>query len=330
MTNKMPKYMGFNLLDMFTMRSKGEFQENDFKFMADWGFNFVRLPLCYTLWLKDINDVYSIDEAGLEKIDKAVKFGEKYGIHVDINFHRAPGFSVNGERKEPFSLWKDKEAQDAFVFHWELMAKRYKGISSEKVSFNLVNEPLPVSENMSEAEHNEIMERCIGAIKAIDSQRLVVIDGFSWATIVNNTIKGDIVQSCRAYSPFHMSHYKASWVGRETWGEAPFWPGKMEDGQNWDIDKLRETYKPWKELVQSGVGVHCGEGGCYKFTDHASVVKWLDDVLTVLDECQIGLALWNFRGEFGIMDSNRPDCDYTDYQGHKLDKQMLDVFRKHL
>ena len=62
-------------------------------------------------------------------------------MHVSLNLHRAPGYCINAGFHEPYNLWKDKEAQDAFNFHWGMWAKRYKDISAEKLSFDLLNEP---------------------------------------------------------------------------------------------------------------------------------------------------------------------------------------------
>jgi len=52
----LPRWRGFNLQDMFTMRSRGDFPEDDFRWIRDLGFDFVRLPLCYRLWIKDGDD----------------------------------------------------------------------------------------------------------------------------------------------------------------------------------------------------------------------------------------------------------------------------------
>jgi endoglucanase len=41
-----------------------------------------------------------------------------------------------------------------------------------------------------------------------------------------------------------------------------------------------------------------------------------------------GWAMWNFRGGFGILDSERPDVKYEDFKGHKLDRKMLEVIRE--
>ena len=51
----LPRWRGFNLLEMFTPECDGDFQEDDFSWIADWGFDFVRLPACYTLWTEEGN-----------------------------------------------------------------------------------------------------------------------------------------------------------------------------------------------------------------------------------------------------------------------------------
>jgi hypothetical protein len=43
----------------------------------------------------------------------------------------------------------------------------------------------------------------------------------------------------------------------------------------------------------------------------------------------IGYALWNFKGDFGILNSNRDDVAYEDWRGHKLDRKMLDLLIKY-
>ncbi len=64
-----PRWRGFNVLEMFTMRSRGDFVEDDFKWMRDWGFDFVRFPTVYRLWIEDGDD-YKIKESMLAKLDR--------------------------------------------------------------------------------------------------------------------------------------------------------------------------------------------------------------------------------------------------------------------
>ena len=47
--------------------------------------------------------------------------------------------------------------------------------------------------------------------------------------------------------------------------------------------------------------------------------------LDILKTYNIGYALWNFRGGFGILDSERKDVDYVDYRGHSLIRNVRPV-----
>jgi endoglucanase len=35
--------------------------------------------------------------------------------------------------------------------------------------------------------------------------------------------------------------------------------------------------------------------------------------------------MWNLRGGFGVLDSDRADVKYEDFRGHKLDRKMLEL-----
>ncbi len=323
----LPRWRGFNLLEMFTSRSRGDFREDDFRWIADWGFDFVRLPMCYLLWIQD-GDVYKINEAMLEKVDQAVTWGQKYGIHINLNFHRAPGYSVNPERQEPFNLWKDQAALDAFCFHWELFARRYKGIPSSQLSFNLVNEPKSPSPEMTREDHARVMQAAVAAIRRIDPDRLIILDGVSWGNEPCPELADlGVAQSCRAYLPMGVSHYRASWVPASMNWPEPTWPLVTPNGERWDRQRLESHYARWAELARQGVGVHCGEGGAYNRTPHPVLLAWLRDVLEILTAHGIGYALWNFRGSFGILDSDRQDVDYEDWYGHRLDRRLLELLQ---
>jgi len=331
--SSLPRWRGFNLLEMFTVHSDGNFLEDDFRWMADWGFDFARIPACYTLWTEpgsDPKDVTRLSEAGLEKVDRVVRLGEKYGIHICLNFHRAPGYSVNPERQEPFNLWKDAEALAAFCYHWEAFARRYRGIPSARLSFNLVNEPALIDpDTMSRADHERVVRAATQAIHAVDPERLVILDGLVWGNVPMPELADlPAAQSCRAYRPMQISHYRASWVNSQGWPE-PSYPGVLDGGEYWDRQRLEEHYRPWIELKQMGVGVHCGEGGAYSYTPHAVVLAWLEDVLDILSGSGIGFALWNFRGSFGVLDSGRSDVAYEDWHGHHLDRALLDLLRRY-
>ena len=330
-TNAIPRWRGFNLMEMMGPKSKGDFSEDDFRWISDWGFDFVRIPMCYLLWID--GDWRHIREAELEKVDRVVGLGVKYRIHVDLNFHRAPGYCVVLDPPEPFNLWKDKEAEDAFCFYWQTFARRYKGIDSRNLSFNLVNEPhSPDEMTMTRQDHERVIRRAVAAIRAVDPLRMIIADGLRQANDPCPELADlGIAQSCRCYYPMGISHYQAEWTVK--WMDpakvpVPAWPGGWhEDGRLWARDDLERLYQPWIELAAKGVGVHCGEGGAYKNTPHAVFLRWFEDVLQILKSGNIGWALWNFRGAFGVLDSMRKDVPYKDWHGHALDERLLKLLQ---
>src|SRR6185437_13160061 len=102
----------------------------------------------------------------------------------------------------------------------------------------------------------------------------------------------------------------------------------IEGGSTWDRHTLeRDQVRPWKELERRGVGVMVGEFGAHNQTPHDVVLRWMHDCLDVWKDAGWGWALWNFRGSFGILDSNRDDVAYQDWHGLKLDRAMLDLLK---
>jgi len=451
------------------------FREEDFAMIAELGFNFVRLPLDYRTWIIE-GDWKRLDEAGLREVDKAVEFGRKHGIHVCINFHRAPGYCVNNNPAEPADLWTDETAQQVCAMHWAAFAKRYKGIGNEYVSFNLFNEP----KAMDEGVYAAVVRKMVAAIRAEDPDRLIIVDGLEYGSKPVASLVGDgVAQATRGYYPGKLSHYCANWVPGSSKWPLPAWPmpevlqllhgpGKKElhsplvltgdfvaptalrlrvgtvsrlatlevkaDGQSvftrrlepgpgsgewkeaiwmekwqlwqnrydrdyfaaipagtkrieilnsdgdWmtlteiglkpegarreDILELHNSefnqrqggvhwhpgsarlfdgeavfdrealwksqVMPWVEFEKThGVGVFVGEWGAFNKTPHPVVLAWMEDCLKNWKQADWGWALWNFRGSFGVLDSDRTDVKYEDFHGHKLDRSMLELLQKY-
>ena len=338
---RIPRWRGFNLQGRFAMPGKPSpgraFDEFDFAAMAEWGFDFARLPLNYWSW-GDRNDWSVIREEPLKEIDRAVDLGRQYGIHVNICFHRCPGYCINGRELEPADLFtgtavQRQRAQDATIFHWKAFARRYKGIPNRQVSFDLVNEPPKMRsyEGYLEERYVEIVKAVVAAIREVDPNRLIFADGINigQAPVMGIADLG-LVQSTRGYLPKAVSHYTASWVPKDEFEsfDTPVWPMKDDQGQLWDKARLRREYiDTYQPLVRKGVQVHVGEWGVLNKTPHAAALAWMEDSLSLWKEAGWGFALWNLRGQFGVLDSGREDVAYEDYKGHKLDRKMLELLR---
>src|SRR5262245_42039815 len=92
-SNPLPRWKGFNLTEFVYPRPfPGQrTKDDDLKWMVDWGFDFVRLPLAYPRYLdfdrsKDITpaDVYKINEQEVDRIEAFVRKAQDRGLHVSL------------------------------------------------------------------------------------------------------------------------------------------------------------------------------------------------------------------------------------------------------
>ncbi|NUQ62933.1 MAG: cellulase family glycosylhydrolase [Pirellulales bacterium] len=245
--DKLPRWRGFNLLEKFQRSQSGPFQEGDFRLIQELGFNFVRLPMDYRSWIQG-DDWTAFNKASLQEIDQAVAWGGKYGIHVLINFHRAPGYTV-ARPAEAKSLWTDPEAQQVCAMHWGMFARRYRGIPNQRLSFNLFNEPA----NVEPAVYVEVVKKIAVAIRAEDPDRLIVSDGLEWGRLpILELAELKIAQATRGYTPMDITHYKASWVSGSDQYPLPTWPRPQAYGTLYAPHKGGMKPESLKPLVIEG------------------------------------------------------------------------------
>ncbi len=471
---KLPRWRGFNLLEKFYKTGGPQpFLEEDFRLIAKLGFNFVRLPMDYRLWIRG-NNWEQFDETTLAEIDQAVAWGQKYYIHVCINFHRAPGYTV-ASPPERTNLWTDAETQRVCAKHWAMFARRYRGVPSQRLSFNLMNEPGQVDAKAYVA----VIRKLVEAIHGEDPQRLIIADGLQWGNVpVPELCDLHIAQATRGYTPMEISHYKANWVngdrfpypqwprvlppngtllsplkpegsypltidgpfasdtalrlhvltvstaarlvveadgqpvlqkrfqcgpGKGEWKKAEFKPQwgiyqnlfdcdyqavipartrqvciRVTEGDWLQVSQIgirpaaaakeivldcvqeygkkqasfhfapdapggpllglpvqdkawlwKTCIEPWKAAEARGIGVMVGEWGVYNKTPHDVVLRWAEDCLANWQKAGWGWAMWNFRGSMGVIDSERRDVKYEDFEGHKLDRKLMDLLQRY-
>jgi len=343
------RWRGFNILDLFSTSNRwddhfpmahGPAREEYFAWIREWGFNFARLPMSYLYFLGG-RGRSDWSEKQLAMIDPAVEYADKYGVHLSLNLHRAPGFCVTSypfDHPEPDNLFKDEAPLKAFISFWEIMADRYKGVSSEILSFNLVNEPLH-RDYVTMPDVQRVYAQTIKAIRAVDADRLVLLEGEDIGEISvglpDDTFSDpQIGASVHWYSPILVSHYDCPWSFRPKPDMVPTWPlviPESFDGKRdvWDRDRLRDELAPWFDLRRRGIRVHLGETGAYRNTPHDVYLAWLGDLLGVLAQEDIGWCLWNIEGTFGVLETGRDDVDYVDFHGKKLDRKLLELLQRY-
>ena len=201
---------GFNLQGMRMAGPHVGFKSDYFKWLADWGFNFVRLPLASRCWVKDRKSANRefIDERGLEPLDAGIAAARRNGVTVMICLHRIPGeYCVQVRDPEPGNIYADPDCLSAAVKHWSLLAARYRDVPRENLYFNLINEP---SAQMGTHDQYEYVCRVLAAaIRKVDPKRFIVADGWpsgSFPVPGLYDVPG-IGQATRGYYPMGFTHF---------------------------------------------------------------------------------------------------------------------------
>lgn len=327
------RWRGFNLLGMFRAptiglapdpRVDGHFVEWEFRAMKDWGFNFARLPIDYRILVKG-DSWTNLDEAKMKHVDDAIAWGRKHGIHVQVALHRIPGYCIL-DQTEAFPLGTSPEAQQAACVLWSAFARRWKGIPNEELSFNLFNEP---TRHTAGANYPPLALRLIEAIRREDPARFIMIDGNECASKPVPEVYGipAVGQAFRGYTPHAITHYASGYI--KTPAEPPTWPLQPNYGDSWIRRSPEATVELYRSALDAGECCMVGEFGCRNMTPHPVTLAWMEHCLKLWKANDLGWALWNLRGHNGVLDSGRSDVEYEDFNGHKLDRKMLELLRRY-
>ena len=325
------RWRGFNLLGMFRAsteglapdpRVAGYFPEWEFAALEEWGFNFARLPLDYRA-LTTGDDWTNLDEAKLALVDDALELGRRHGVHVQVALHRIPGYCIL-DQTEAFPLGTSTVAQEAACRLWSALARRWKGVSNDRLSFNLLNEP---TRHVAGENYLPLVRALLRAVREEDAGRFVVVDGNDCASrpVPELFVEPSVGQAFRGYAPHEVTHYGAPSMP-DLPKEPPVWPPRPGRGYPWMPEDAMSLYR---DALDAGEFCMVGEFGCRPEVPHRVALAWMEHCLALWGERELGWALWNLRGAFGVLDSGRADVRYEDWRGHALDRDMLELLKRH-
>ncbi|MBN1899208.1 MAG: cellulase family glycosylhydrolase [Spirochaetes bacterium] len=145
--------------------------EQDIKYLAGLGINFVRIPF----WYRALFDK-KYSEKELFYLDKLIKWCKKYKIYVLIDLHGAPGGQsqdspILGERSDN-RLWDNKENIQKTVTIWQTIAKKYKN-EKTVIGYDLLNEAMGAP---SIHDLMDIYDLLYKAIRKIDTRHIIFIE----------------------------------------------------------------------------------------------------------------------------------------------------------
>lgn len=197
-----------------------DFRETDIKFLADNGFNFTRVFFGFsTLRFPDYpEDGRLVNENELRDLDQLIAWGMEYGVHIQIamSFYLDEG----GNEKMDGSIAAN-DAQWAMVQdYWTMLARRYAGIPSRYLSFDLSNEVQPREGDDFSYSADKLGE-LVSSVRAADPQRVLLYScDLNW---VETTASLGLAVGCHAYYPKYIATTGYGYAEQNPYAK-PSWP----------------------------------------------------------------------------------------------------------
>jgi endoglucanase len=161
--------------------------KDDIAFIKAAGFNTVRVPLHWRLFVKpDGTGGDEFDGPGWQLLDRLVEWSRAAGLHVILDLHAAPGgqTGVNHDDGPGFPLvFYVPRYRELTIELWRRLAQHYRD-ETAILGYDLLNEP--ISPYNDEAYLNPRLEplyrEIVAAIRSVDSRHAVILAGAQWST----------------------------------------------------------------------------------------------------------------------------------------------------
>ena len=166
--------------------------EQDIRYMAQLGYNSVRIPMNARIFLKEGPGEPQFIEEGFQHIERCLAWCKKYKLYAFLDLHGAPGGQTGANIDDCIDdiprLFIDKDCFDRGIALWKEIAVRYK---DEWIvgGYDLLNEPIRPKRCDADPDVEyllpklqEFYEKAIAAIREVDQKHLVTLEGHHWAS----------------------------------------------------------------------------------------------------------------------------------------------------
>ncbi len=215
--------------------------EADIMDMAELGYNSVRIPINWRLFMEEGQGINFKDQ-GFRLLDNCIDWCEKHRLYAFIDLHGAPGGQTGANIDDCIDdvprLFMDQHHWDQGIALWKEIAYRYKDRYIVG-GYDLLNEPIrPAYGTMKDYDYmvhdlRRFYEEAIKEIRQFDKDHMFSIEGHHWST---NTEVFDRIYDPNMVIHFHRYGCNPDYLAYEEFLELseklnlPLWLG--ETGEN--------------------------------------------------------------------------------------------------
>jgi endoglycosylceramidase len=306
--------------------------ESDYKRMASWGFNVVRLPVAWN-FIEPQQGVY--DERYLSYVDRDIKWAKKYGLYIILDMHQfgwspyftyfdplgrtagVPSWAVStyadtaeGNARARADFWEslgpngtptsdmNPSMQDRFVQMWKYVASRYA--QQETVAaYDLFNEPTVYSSGGGNVKYYDVSKLCSETLPAFYEK---VVDGI-------RTVDGNHMI---LWEPANIWNRITSRVNRPNMAFSPHYPGYSPFYKTTGIGMSESGYDGNKTRLEASllntvirlseewdIPVFVGEWGIC--VEALNAIQYIYDFAELMGRYALSGAWWTYgKSTFGM------------------------------
>ena len=251
-------------------------------------------------------------------LDAAVRMILDQGMAVVIDLHPESDFKA--------MLAKDDSFVQEFSDFWRALARHYSSWNSERVFFEILNEP----EFSDRYRWYGVQAKLATAIREGAPQHTIIAAGARWSdddelVFIEPLRDPNVIYNFHFYAPHIFTHQGATW-GTYSWHwvKGLRYPSSPESaakvaatmpdavdrlaviryGQDhWDAARIDAEIMQVAEWArQRGVPVVCNEFGVYReYADPQDRAAWIHDLRTALEQHGMGWTMWDYSGSFGVV-----------------------------
>ena len=250
-------------------------------------------------------------------LDAAVKMILDAGLAVELDMHPDSDFKTR--------LAKEDDFVERFADFWNTVARHYSSWDPDRVFFEILNEP-----EMHDAYRWYGVEaKLAAAIRRGAPAHTIIASGARWdddddMVFLEPLPDPNVIYVFHFYEPHIFTHQGATWGAYYWhWLKGLHYPSSPENaaqvaalvpeardrmqviryGQDhWDASRIEAEINQAADWGrQRGVPLVCNEFGVYRsFSDPQDRARWITDVRTSLERHNIGWAMWDYSGGFGV------------------------------
>jgi aryl-phospho-beta-D-glucosidase BglC (GH1 family) len=251
-------------------------------------------------------------------LDAAVKMILDAGLAVELDMHPEPDFKAR--------LAKEDDAVERFADFWRRVAHHYASWDAERIFFEILNEP----EFQDAYRWYGVEAKLAAAIRQAAPANTILAPGARWdddddMIFLEPLRDPNVIYVFHFYEPHIFTHQGATWGAYYWhWLSHLHYPSQPENaaqvaarvpealdrlyviryGQDhWDAARIEAEINQAAEwATHNGVPLVCNEFGVYRnFSEPQDRAAWIKDVRTSLERHNIGWAMWDYSGDFGVV-----------------------------